>query len=312
MSATTIRRKATTARKAAAAQGTARKVRKAKSATGSLLGRLFGWVPLSEAALQRVLLALILAVAAAIAWLVASAAGLPSFAADKFAQVAADTGFEVRRVDVRGVHHMNELTVYERVLGQRNLAMPRVDLGALRDDLRALPWVKEARVSRQLPETLVVDILERTPHGVLRRPGGRLVLIDETGHELEPVAPDKIGRYLVVSGPGSATRVVALDRLLGAVPGLRPQIREAEWIGNRRWNLTFRTGQVLALPEGDRLAANALTEFVRLDGTNRLLGGRVAAFDMRAADRIYLRIPGLAQEQAAQAIAARKATEETP
>ena len=32
--------------------------------------------------------------------------------------------------------------------------------------------------------------------------------------------------------------------------------------------------------------------FARLDGVNRLLGGKVAAFDMRAGDRIYLRVPG--------------------
>ena len=32
--------------------------------------------------------------------------------------------------------------------------------------------------------------------------------------------------------------------------------------------------------------------FARLDGTNRLLGGKVAAFDMRAPGRVYLRVPG--------------------
>ena len=31
--------------------------------------------------------------------------------------------------------------------------------------------------------------------------------------------------------------------------------------------------------------------FARLDGVNRLLGGKVAAFDMRAPDRIYMRVP---------------------
>ncbi|MEZ0136781.1 cell division protein FtsQ/DivIB, partial [Novosphingobium sp. NRRL B-2648] len=61
--------------------------------------------------------------------------------------------------------------------------------------------------------------------------------------------------------------------------------------GNRRWNLTFQSGQVLALPEGDRESAGALVTFARLDGTNRLLGGKVTAFDMRAKDRIYMRVP---------------------
>lgn len=60
--------------------------------------------------------------------------------------------------------------------------MPLVDVEALRQDLLGLSWVEDARVSRQLPDTLVIDIVERTPHAVLRKPG-RLVLIDATGRE---------------------------------------------------------------------------------------------------------------------------------
>jgi cell division protein FtsQ len=103
--------------------------------------------------------------------------------------------------------------------------------------------------------------------------------------------------------------VVALSHLLEAAPALNPQVREAEWVGNRRWNITFKTGQVLALPEGEQASAKALMSFARLDGTNRLLGGRVAAFDMRASDRIYLRVPdrGKDEESPAKPAAAKSA-----
>ena len=56
---------------------------------------------------------------------------------------------------------------------------------------------------------------------------------------------------LQISGPGAQAQVEALTALLDAAPALRPQVREAEWVGNRRWNLTFKTGQVLALPQGE-------------------------------------------------------------
>ena len=66
------------------------------------------------------------------------------------------------------------------------------------------------------------------------------------------------------------------------------------WVGNRRWNLSFRSGQVLALPEGKDASASALVKFARMDGQNRLLGGQVATFDMRSPPRIYMRVPGRA------------------
>lgn len=127
-----------------------------------------------------------------------------------------------------------------------------------------------------------------------------MVLIDDTGVELESVRADRAKGMLVLSGMGVGQRVEDLTRLLDAAPALKPQVSEAEWVGNRRWNLTFKTGQVLALPEGDETAASALLSFARMDGVNRLLGGKVAAFDMRAPDRIYMRVPGHADEVAAE------------
>ena len=122
------------------------------------------------------------------------------------------------------------------------------------------------------------------------------MLIDATGHELEPVSDEAAKGMLRISGPGAQKQVGSLSDLLDAAPALRPQVAEAEWVGNRRWNLTFSTGQMLALPQGTEASAGALMNFARLDGVNRLLGGKVAAFDMRNPERIYMRVPGRGQE----------------
>lgn len=299
----TLKRKAPAARKVAARQGKARKAQAARARTGSALDAIMAWLPFTEEQLHRIFLALIFAAALVLAWVVAVMAGVPTLATGQFATVAADSGFAVRRVDVRGVNHLNELKVYEKVLAEKDQAMPLVDIDRLRTDLLGLSWVEDARVSRQLPDTLVVDIVERKPHAVLRKPD-KLVLIDAAGNELEAVSPARAKGKLVVSGPGAGQQVVALSTLLDAAPALRPQVTEAEWVGNRRWNLKFTTGQVLALPEGEKTSANALMAFARLDGVNRLLGGRVAAFDMRAPDRIYFRVPGRTEDEARAAAAA--------
>ena len=296
----TIRRGGANARKVAVRQGNRRKVQAAKARTGSVLDQVMAFVPFSDEQLHRIFLAIILGGAVALAFVVASMAGVPAMARAQVATLASEAGFEVRRVEVRGTKHLNELMVYERVLAQRNRAMPLVDLGELRSQLLELSWVADARVSRQLPDTLVIDVVERKAHAVLRE-GDKMVLIDASGHELEAVSPQRARGKLVLSGTGAALRVGDLSALLEAAPALRPQVAEAEWVGNRRWNITFKTGQVLALPEGDKVAAGALVSFARLDGTNRLLGGRVAAFDMRAPDRIYMRVPGSAAQEAKQA-----------
>ena len=301
MAGAKVTRKAKPVRRQGASAKRRKTARDARARTGSAVGRAMGVLPLTDEQWSRVFLFALLAGLALVAWTVASFAGLPALAHARYAQAAGDAGFVVRRWRVTGVERMNELRIYDRVV-QPDQPMPLVDLEAIRGDLLELSWVKDARVSRHLPDTLSIDIVERTPHAVLRKPG-RLVLIDPEGHELEPVSPAAARGMLVVSGPGVARRVPELRALLNAAPALKPKVAEAEWIGNRRWNLAFDTGQVLALPEGGKDAAAAMINFARIDGRTRQIGGKIAIFDMRAPGRIYGRLdeePAPAEEEAAE------------
>lgn len=287
----TIKRSAKGVRRTAKANARANTARKAKKKTGGFFDWLMGLLPFTEEQLQKVFLGVIIAAAVGLIWFVATIAGVPALLQAQVAQIASKAGFEVQHVRVSGLQRMNQDRVYERVLSERDRPMPQVDLEAIREDLLQLPWVKDARVSRQLPGTLAIDIVEREPHAVLQKPD-HFMLVDVEGNELEPIARRSIGERLIITGPGAARQVRALDQLLEVAPALQPQVRGAEWVGNRRWNLTFKTGQVLALPQGDDEAGAALVSFARLDGQNRLLGGEVTTFDMRAPPRIYMRIPG--------------------
>lgn len=274
-----VARSAPGIRRSAAARGRSQKARAARTRTVGVIGRMLGVLPFTEAQLHKTFLTLIFAGIIAAAWALASLTGATAVMQTEGARIAADAGFRVRHVSVSGTERMNEMTVYEKALAQKDQPMPLLDLAALREDLLALPWVADARVSRRLPDTLAIDIVERKEHAVLAKPD-HFVLIDAEGHTLEPISAEKAKGKLVISGPGAQRKVAHLDALLDAAPALKPQVAAAEWVGNRRWNLTFKTGQLLALPESERAAA-ALVRFAKLDGANRLLGGRVAAVDMR-------------------------------
>ena len=252
-----------------------------------MLDRTMAALPFTEDQWHTFFLTLIVVVGLALAWTVASFAGVPEMLRSQLAASASRAGYEVKTLRVTGVERMNEQSVYERLRDDLDRPMPLVDVGAIRENLLDMPWVMDARVSRQLPDMLRVDIVERVPHAALQKPD-RLVLVDATGTELEPITAGKAAKMLTISGPGAQRQVGELARLLDTAPALKPQIAGAEWIGNRRWNLTFRTGQMLALPEGAN-GAKALVKFAEMDGRNRLIGGRAVAIDMRVPDRAYLR-----------------------
>jgi len=292
----TIKRGGKGVRRSVASTNRANNARRARAKTSSLMDAAMSVLPFTEEQLHRIFLVIILGGAAALAWFIASLTGVPAMAQQQIAGFASDAGYVVRRVTVTGVERMNDAKVYNSVLAKQDQPMPLVDLQEVRADLLKLSWVKDARVARQLPDTLLIDIVERKPHAVLAKPD-RLVLIDATGAELEPISKANAKGMLTVAGPGAKMQVEQLTTLLDAAPALKPKVIEAEWVGNRRWDLTFDTKQVLALPEGSAESAAALIAFARLDGASRILGGKVATFDMRAPGRIYMRVPGRAQEE---------------
>ena len=216
--------------------------------------------------------------------------GMPQKAGQRLALAIGDAGFEVRNIEVTGINRLERLAVYEVLLDQHNMAMPLVDLEAKRQELLDFSWVADARVSRRLPDTLVIEIVERKPMAVWQR-NQKLSLIDAQGVVLESVSADAMPNLPILVGQNANRHADDFAALQDRVPSLRSRIVAASWIGGRRWDVLFNSGETLALPEGDEAAKAALLEFTRIDGTKRLLGRGYVRIDMRNPRNMVVRVP---------------------
>lgn len=256
----------------------------------SWIGRMIQALPVSEDMLQRMASWAIVGIVLAVVVGIATFFGVPAMAEQKAAEVAASAGFEVQKVEVRGVERMDELPVYNIALGQVDRSMLSLDLPKVRAEMLQLGWVKDARISRRLPDTLVVDIVERDPVAVWQH-DGQLHLIDVQGVVLQSVSAGAMPDLPLVVGPSANRQTAGLNKLMENAPALKPMLAGATWVGNRRWDLRFQSGETLSLPEGEKASATALVNFARMDGVNRLLGRGIVKFDMRDPDRFVLRLP---------------------
>jgi cell division protein FtsQ len=214
---------------------------------------------------------------------------LPQLAGLAIGEGVGKMGFTLKHVETRGNHRVSTQAIYDIAFDQQSSAMPLVDLDGTRARLLQLPWIGEARVSRRLPDTLVIEVIERVPVAVWQQ-NGRLSLIDAEGVELEPVRVEAMPDLVRLIGPGANRRYAALNALLEAAPRLRPMITDAAWIGDRRWDLHFQGGETLSLPEGEVEARRAIERFAQLDQRDSLLGRGFARIDMRDPRRAYVRI----------------------
>ncbi len=262
---------------------------KARIKGPGLIAQAAALLPFSAKAIERTITGGLIALGGIALIAVAIFAGVPQFVGVQVAQAIGRAGFEVKRVEVTGIDRMERLTVYAVALDQHSMAMPLVDLEKVRDELMQYGWIEEARVSRRLPDTLVVDIVERKPAAVWQNKA-TLSLIDAKGVVLEPVALDAMPNLPILIGANANLQSTGLDALMDKAPALRPMLAAATWVGNRRWDLQFQSGETLALPEGEAAAAKALMQFARIDGVQRLLGRGYARFDMRDPTKFVARI----------------------
>ena len=216
---------------------------------------------------------------------------IPQTVGGTLGESVGEMGFAMKRVEIKGAKHIRQLDVYNIAFDQPSSAMPLVDLEATRQRLLKFGWVRDARVSRRLPDTLVVDIVERRPAAIWQH-NQRLALIDMDGVVLEAVRLDAMPDLPLLIGPAANLHAADLARLTQAAPNLKPAMAGASWVGGRRWDLRFQTGEVLALPEGEAAARKALAKFASIDASVQLLGKGYVRIDMRDPRRMLIRLPG--------------------
>ena len=268
------------------------KARSRKPARTKAAGKL----PVNRARANKLAAVAFAAFVGVIAIAVVIALDLPAKAMTQAGEAVGRAGFTVKRVDVKGLSQMDSAPVYAIAAGQKTMAMPLVDVHAIRARLLRYGWVKDARVSRRLPDTLAIDIVERQP-AALWQDKQRLALIDAEGVVLDRVPVNKMPDLPLLIGPGANARARELDRLLDEVPTLKPQLASATWVGRRRWDLSFQTGETVALPEGAPAALDALGKFAKMDRSAGLLGRGLVRIDLRVPGKMIVRLPRAPGEQ---------------
>jgi len=217
------------------------------------------------------------------------AMGVPQMTGMAAAHTLGRMGFTVRNIQLTGLHQVDRDTVYRIASEAHGQDMPLVDLTQLRSQLLQIGWIEDARVSRRLPDTLAIDLVERVPAAVLQR-NQQLALIDAQGHILAAVDAHTMPVQLpLVIGDGVEAHIAQLQALIASQAPLKQLIEGATWVGQRRWDLRFQSGETLSLPEGDDAAIKALALFAKKDQEARLLGQGYVRIDMRDPSRMVVR-----------------------
>lgn len=193
----------------------------------------------------------------------------------------------LRKLVLEGdVAHQNAVAVRALVLPHLRGTFLTLDLQTVRERFEALPWVREARVQRQFPDTLRVTLREHEPLAWWgERGGGRLVSVHGAVFEADPDGPTADAWPVLAGPPEEAETLVAmLRRVTPLAQRLGRDVERLELSPRGSWLLVLDGDAPLQLGRGDEQALARLSTFV---STHAALRARYGARDVVAADLRY-------------------------
>jgi cell division protein FtsQ len=200
---------------------------------------------------------------------------------------ANSVGFRITTVAINGRKQLSqdEVLAIGGVNGRSSLLF--LDAAAVRDQLKANPWIADATVIKYYPGALQIDIVERSAFALWQQ-NGKLSVIAEDGAVLEPYVTRRFVSLPLVVGKGAETHARDFLALLARYPQVNSVTMAAIYVGERRWNLRTKDGLDIRLPEND--VGNALATLSRLDSEDHLFSRDIVAIDMRLADRLTVQL----------------------
>lgn len=225
---------------------------------------------------------------------VIGSAGLTAyrFVQGEFAQA----GFGIDAIEITGQTLTDDkdiITLLTVGTGNSTLTFDAQKAQARLEWLRA---VQSATVRKVYPNRVIVSIVEKVP--VARwRVGDTTWLIDETGRKIGTDISSYTDLPLVI-GEGAADDAVTMVRVLSRHQALQNELAALSRIGDRRWDLIYRNGLRVQLPESG--VAQALDRLDMYQTDYALLDRDVMLIDLRVPGMVTLKPGEIAAAQIAE------------
>lgn len=197
-----------------------------------------------------------------------------------------EAGFRLHAVHVQGASALATADIVRAANVHKDDPLLGMDLNALRGRVEKVGWVKEARVVRLLPDTLVISVKERRQLAVWQH-GGRSVVIDDKGEVIREADPASFTGLPLVVGAGGAQHAGEILPILAQRPKLMARMEALVRVDDRRWDLRMKDGALIQLPAVDE--EQALMQLEQLDLRSRILELGFERIDLRNPDVVAVR-----------------------
>ena len=170
-----------------------------------------------------------------------------------------ETFFVVNTIQTVGRERASKNDLSKILKKYQKTSLLSLDLNYIQSEIEKVAWIKKVIIRRVLPNTLSLTIEEFSPRAVWIRGRDRYVL-DKNGYTIEKVSDDQFQNYFTIKGAEAELNLMNLIESLENFDEIYNQIDYANYVGRRRWDLHYKSGVRIMLPEDNIIDSLSLLE----------------------------------------------------
>jgi cell division protein FtsQ len=198
--------------------------------------------------------------------------------------LAADAGFTISAVHLAGNHHTTPETIIAALGFEPGESIFAADVQGARRRLLALDWVAGAEVSRQYPDSVSVNIVEKLPFA-LWQADNATYLVERSGKVITIANPAEYSRLPYLIGDGAPLSAAELVDAVSQHRAVSARLTAYRRMSDRRWDLILEDGVVVQLPEDGWVKQLDVLEHLIVD--KGVLERDISEIDLRQRDNFF-------------------------
>ncbi len=158
--------------------------------------------------------------------------------------------FYINNIEIIGRDRSSKKILSEVLKPYENKSLVSMNLKNIQNEIEKIAWIKDVIVRKVYPKTLSINIEEYSPSAVWKR-GSEYYVLDEYGFRIEKIKSNEFQNYFQIKGMGADKKLKNLLDKLYNHPDILNQIDYANFVSRRRWDLHYKNGARILLPENN-------------------------------------------------------------
>lgn len=107
--------------------------------------------------------------------------------------------FFLKNVKVSGVSQLSERDIMGKITPYLKDSLLRIDIDKIKETIAAHPFVREVRVKRAYPFSVVIDVKEKVPSALWVKDNGDVLVLDESGEPYRKMGKGDIKGLFIIN-----------------------------------------------------------------------------------------------------------------